>query len=73
MKHWHVRPTEGSAWKIETPDGTIVDCVLGSIAIELGTQLAREGKGCVLVYGRDGRIHAAEDFSGVSELLMGIQ
>jgi hypothetical protein len=70
--HWHVRPAEGSRWTLETPDGTLVDCVLGSIAIDLGTKLARENRGCVLVYGSDGRIKAAEDFSATHDSLMGV-
>jgi hypothetical protein len=71
-KHWHVRPAEGSRWTIENPDGSITECALGSIAIELGTKLARENRGCVLVYGSDGRIWAAEDFSGTYYSLMGV-
>jgi hypothetical protein len=73
MQHWHVRPTEGSRWEIETPDGELIPCALGSIAIELGTKLAREGKGCVIIWNSDGRISCGEDFTGPASMLWSVQ
>ena len=67
--HWHVRPAEVSQWTIEAPDGTVTEMVTGGLAIEIGTKWAREGQGCAIVYGRDGKILCGEDFSGSSPML----
>jgi hypothetical protein len=71
IPHWHVKPA-AAAWTVETPDGTIIDCATGSVATELGSKLAQKGRGCVLVYGSDGRIKAGEDFSGTFESFIGV-
>ena len=64
---WKVRPTEPASgqvqrWEIERPDGSIIECAAGSIAIELGKKLAQEANGILEVYASDGRLWATENF-----------
>ena len=65
---WQVRPAaivphgQVQPWEIVKPDGSIIECVTGSIAIELGKKLAQEGRGLLEVYASDGRLWATEDF-----------
>jgi hypothetical protein len=75
IPHWNVRPAKGSRWTIENPNGSVTDCPLGSIAIELGTKLARENNGCVLFYTSDGSLrrtrfqrHARMDYGGALKM-----
>jgi hypothetical protein len=49
-------------WEIEIPDGCIIDCPTGSIAIEMGKKLAQGANGILEVYASDGRLWATEDF-----------
>jgi hypothetical protein len=48
---WKVRPAAAVAsgevqrWEIERPDGSIIECASGSIAIELRKKLAHEANG----------------------------
>jgi hypothetical protein len=62
MRTWQVKPTGGPQWVIETPDGEMTECATGGVAIELGIRFAQESRGILLVYGRDGRVQATEDF-----------
>jgi outer membrane protein assembly factor BamB len=67
-REWIVRPdrvdpeTGVQAWKIEAPDGTITNCVTGSIAIALARKLTKENKGLLLAYGSDDRVWGTEDY-----------
>ena len=67
-REWIVRPdrvapeTGVQAWVVEAPDGTVTNCVTGSIAIDLARKLTKESKGLLLAYGSDGRVWATEDY-----------
>ena len=67
-REWKVRPsrvdpkTGVQAWKVEAPDGTVTNCMTGSIAIDLAKKHAMENKGLLLAYGSDGRVWAIEDY-----------
>ena len=62
MAEWKVMPTRGTSWQVVTPEGDVIQCVTDGLAIDLGTKLAHDHHGLLLVYGSDGRVLASEDF-----------
>jgi hypothetical protein len=66
-REWKVRPggvDPGGvqAWEVEAPDGTVTNCVTGSIAIDLARKLAKENRGLLRAYMSNGRVWATEDY-----------
>jgi|KBSSwiStaDraftv2_1062776.scaffolds.fasta_scaffold3522374_1 outer membrane protein assembly factor BamB len=67
-REWKVRPsrvapdTGVQSWEVEAPDGTVTNCVTGSIAIDLARKLTKQSKGILLAYASDGRVWATEDY-----------
>lgn len=54
--------SDGSTWIAEDPYGRMTEFSVGSLAIELGTKLARENGGRLLVFNRAGALETIEDF-----------
>ena len=67
-REWKVRPsrvapdTGVQSWEVEATDGTVTNCVTGSIAIDLARKLTKQSKGILLAYASDGRVWATEDY-----------
>jgi hypothetical protein len=67
-REWKVRPgpiepgTGVQSCEVEAPDGTVTNCVTGSIAIDVARKLTKESGGLLLAYGSDGRVWATEDY-----------
>ena len=63
MAEWKVRPEiGGQRWLVIGPSGSVTEVETGGLAIELGTKLAQENHGQLVIYGLDGRVQASQDF-----------